>query len=164
MTTTFNWTNTGNANWGQANGWNAGVANGATSNATINVGNVFVGNSNANIGNLNVDGGNLFVNNNGQSLTITLYDGERIAGVPGSAQFQIIKKFSQLTVPVQLPALDVAADLEGAPTRELIGAAALDRQAQLQWRIALPIMCGILSSFAVALDSARPDEHAYQRD
>ena len=40
----------------------------------------------------------------GQSLTITLYDGERYEGVPGSAQFRIIKKFSQLTIPVRAAA------------------------------------------------------------
>src|SRR5271170_2031752 len=68
---TFNWTNTGSANWGQANGWNTGtVANGAANNAFINVGNVFVENTNANIGNLNVNGGNLFVDNAGQNLTV----------------------------------------------------------------------------------------------
>ncbi|HTB66435.1 MAG TPA: LPS export ABC transporter permease LptF [Steroidobacteraceae bacterium] len=93
----------------------------------------------------------------GQTLTIILYDGERFEGLPGSAQFRIIKKFSQLTIPVQLPRMrDAAADLDAAPTRDLIGAAALDRQAQLQWRIALPVMCLVLAVLAVPISRLPP--------
>jgi lipopolysaccharide export system permease protein len=97
------------------------------------------------------------VSPDGQHLTITLYDGERYEGVPGSAQFRIIRKFTELTMPVQLPPLrDVAADLDAAPTRDLIGAAALDSQAQLQWRIALPIMCLVLAVLAVPISQLKP--------
>ena len=97
------------------------------------------------------------VSADGQNLTITLFDGERVEGVPGSAQYRIIRKFAQLTIPVQLPPLrDAAADLDAAPTRELIGAAALDSQAQLQWRIALPVMCLVLAVLAVPLSHLRP--------
>jgi lipopolysaccharide export system permease protein len=93
----------------------------------------------------------------GHSLTITLFDGERFEGVPGSAQFRIIRKFAELTIPVQLPALhDVVADLDAAPTRELLGATAPDRQAQLQWRIALPVMCLVLAVLAVPISHLRP--------
>jgi lipopolysaccharide export system permease protein len=93
----------------------------------------------------------------GQSLTIVLYDGERFEGVPGSAQYRIIKKFSQLSIPVQLPRMrDSVADLDAVPTRELIGAAALDRQAQLQWRIALPVMCLVLAVLAVPISRLPP--------
>jgi lipopolysaccharide export system permease protein len=93
----------------------------------------------------------------GRSLTIVLYDGERYEGVPGSAQFRIIKSFSQLTVPVQLPRMrDPAADLDAVPTRALIGAAALDRQAQLQWRVALPVMCLVLAVLAVPISKLPP--------
>ena len=97
------------------------------------------------------------VSADGQNLTITLYDGERLEGVPGSAQYRIIKNFAELTIPVQLPPLrDVATDLDAAPTRELIGAAALDRRAQLQWRIALPVMCLVLAVLAVPISHLRP--------
>jgi lipopolysaccharide export system permease protein len=93
----------------------------------------------------------------GQSLTISLFDGERFEGVPGSAQFRIIKKFTELTIPVQLPRIrDTAADLDAAPTGELIGSAALDRQAQLQWRIALPVMCLVLAVLAVPVSRLPP--------
>ncbi len=93
----------------------------------------------------------------GQSLTITLYDGERLEGVPGSAQFRIITKLTEFTIPVQTPPLrDGPGDLDAAPTRELLGATALDRQAQLQWRIALPIMCLVLAVLAVPISRLRP--------
>ena len=92
----------------------------------------------------------------GKSLTITLYDGERIEGVPGSTQYRMMK-FSEHTIPVQMPPLrDVAADLDAAPTRELIGATALDRRAQLQWRLALPVMCLVLAVLAVPISRLRP--------
>jgi lipopolysaccharide export system permease protein len=93
----------------------------------------------------------------GESLIIVLYDGERYEGVPGSAQYRIIKKFKELTIPVQLPRLrDSVADLDAVPTRELIGASALDRQAQLQWRIALPVMCLVLAVLAVPISRLPP--------
>jgi lipopolysaccharide export system permease protein len=92
----------------------------------------------------------------GQSLTISLYDGERIEGVPGSPQFRIMK-FAEHTIPIQMPPLrDGPSDLDAAPTRELIGATALDRRAQLQWRIALPIMCLVLAVLAVPISRLRP--------
>jgi lipopolysaccharide export system permease protein len=97
------------------------------------------------------------VSQDNQNLTITLFDGEQYEGVPGSAQFRIIKSFAALTIPVQLPPLhDVVADLDAAPTRDLIGATALDREAQLQWRIALPVMCLVLAVLAVPLSYLRP--------
>ena len=93
----------------------------------------------------------------GQSLTITLFDGERLEGVPGSPQYRIITKFTELTIPVQMPAPRAGpGDLDAAPTRELIGATALDRRAQLQWRIALPIMCLVLAVLAVPISHLRP--------
>ncbi len=97
------------------------------------------------------------VSEDGQTLTITLYDGEQLEGVPGSAQYRIIKHFADLTIPVQMPPLhDVIADLDAAPTRDLIGASALDRRAQLQWRLALPVMCLVLAVLAVPISHLRP--------
>lgn len=92
----------------------------------------------------------------GRSLTITLYDGERLEGVPGSTQYRIMK-FAEHTIPVQMPPLrDVTADLDATPTAELIGATELDRRAQLQWRLALPVMCLVLAVMAVPLSRLRP--------
>jgi lipopolysaccharide export system permease protein len=96
------------------------------------------------------------VSADGQNLTITLYDGERLEGVPGGAQYRIMK-FAEHTIPVQLPALrDAVADLDALPTRALVGATALDRRAQLQWRLALPVMCLVLAALAVPVSRLRP--------
>ena len=96
------------------------------------------------------------VSADGQNLTITLYDGERIEGVPGSVQYRIMR-FAEHTIPVQLPPLrDAVADLDAAPTHALLGAVALDRRAQLQWRLALPIMCLVLAVLAVPISRLRP--------
>ena len=40
----------------------------------------------------------------GMTHTITLYDGERFEGVPGSAKFRIVR-FGEHTIPVQVPPL-----------------------------------------------------------
>jgi len=48
----------------------------------------------------------------GMTHTITLYDGERLKGVPGNLQWQI-ERFGEHTVPVQVPALaDVVKNLD----------------------------------------------------
>ncbi|HEY1900049.1 MAG TPA: LPS export ABC transporter permease LptF [Steroidobacteraceae bacterium] len=96
------------------------------------------------------------VASDGQSLTITLYDGESFEGVPGSPQYRIMR-FTEDMIPVQLPPLsDLVSDLDAAPTRELIGATTLDRRAQLQWRLALPVMCLVLAVLAVPLSRLPP--------
>jgi len=98
-----------------------------------------------------------------QSLTITLYDGERMEGVPGSAQFRIMR-FAVHTIPVQMPKLDDGlGDLDAAPTRELWGATGRDRQAQLQWRLALPVMGLVLTVLAVPLSRLRPRQGRLSR-
>ena len=97
------------------------------------------------------------VSPDGQDLTITLYDGERYEGVPGSAQYRIIRRFSQLVIPVRVPPLhDAVADLDAVPTSELIGASAPERQAQLQWRLAWPVMCLVLAVLAVPISHLPP--------
>ena len=48
--------------------------------------------------------------------TITLYDGERFEGVPGSPEFRIVR-FAEHTIPVQVPALPTMSckNLEAQP-------------------------------------------------
>ncbi len=99
----------------------------------------------------------------GQSITITLFDGERMEGVPGSRQFRIMR-FSEHTIPVAMPKInDDIADLDAAPTRELWGVKARDRQAQLQWRLALPVMGMVLTVLAVPLSRLRPRQGRLSR-
>ncbi len=99
----------------------------------------------------------------GRSLTITLYDGERIEGVPGSAQFRIMR-FAEHVLPVQMPPPVIAvSDLDATPTRELVGSPDRARQAELQWRLALPVMGVVLTLIAVPLSRLNPRQGRYAR-
>jgi len=99
----------------------------------------------------------------GMTHTITLYDGERYEGVPGSPRFRIVK-FGEHTVPVQVPEMGVATtSLDGMPTRELLGSTDLAKRAELHWRVALPIMCIVLTLLALPLSRLRPRQGRYSR-
>jgi lipopolysaccharide export system permease protein len=99
----------------------------------------------------------------GRSLTITLYDGERFEGRPGSAHFRIMR-FAEHTVPVQMPPPVIAvSDLDATPTRELVGSRDPAREAELQWRLALPVMGVVLTLIAVPLSRLSPRQGRYAR-
>ncbi|HZO21447.1 MAG TPA: LPS export ABC transporter permease LptF [Steroidobacteraceae bacterium] len=99
----------------------------------------------------------------GMTHTITLYDGERFEGVPGSPQFRIVR-FGEHVVPVQVPALsDVVKNIEAQPTSTLLGSRDPDRRAELHWRIALPSMCFVLTLLAIPLARLRPRQGRYSR-
>ncbi len=98
-----------------------------------------------------------------QSLTITLYDGERFTGDPGGAQFRIMH-FGEHTIPVQLPPPAVpVTDVDAAPTRALLHSSDREQQAELQWRIALPVMAVVLTLLAVPLSRLNPRQGRYAR-
>ena len=99
----------------------------------------------------------------GMTHTITLYNGERFEGVPGSAEFRIVR-FAEHVVPVQVPVLaDVVKNLEGQPTFALLDSSDPERRAELHWRIALPTMCIVLALLAVPLARLRPRQGRYAR-
>ena len=99
----------------------------------------------------------------GRSLTITLYDGERFEGEPGSAQFRIMR-FAQHTIPVEMPPpVESVTDLDAAPTRSLLNSPERSKQAELDWRIALPVMCVVLVLVAIPLSRLRPRQGRYAR-
>jgi lipopolysaccharide export system permease protein len=99
----------------------------------------------------------------GMTHTITLYDGERFEGVPGSAQFRIVR-FAEHVVPVQVPALtDVIRNLEVQPTSALLGSSDPEKRAELHWRMAMPSMCLVLTVLAVPLARLRPRQGRYAR-
>lgn len=103
------------------------------------------------------------VANDGLTHTITLYDAERFEGVPGSAKFRIMR-FPEGTIPVQVPRLrDTIVTPEALPTRELVGSTDLEKVAELQWRIAMPVMAIVLTLIAVPLSRLRPREGRYGR-
>ncbi len=103
------------------------------------------------------------VSSDGNSLTITLYDGERYEGEPGGAQFRIMR-FAEHTIPVQMPPPVISvSDLDAAPTAKLVAAGDRSSEAELQWRFALPVMCIVLAIVAVPLSRLKPRQGRYAR-
>jgi lipopolysaccharide export system permease protein len=99
----------------------------------------------------------------GMTHTITLYDGERFEGVPGSPQFRIVR-FAEHVVPIQVPtSSDVIRNIEAQPTDALLSSTDPDKRAELHWRIALPAMCLVLTVLAVPLSRLRPRQGRYAR-
>jgi lipopolysaccharide export system permease protein len=103
------------------------------------------------------------VSPNGMTHTITLFDGERFEGMPGSPEFRIVR-FAEHTVPVQVPELaDAVTKVEGESTRELLQSNDLEQRAELHWRIALPVQALVLTLLAVPLSKLRPRQGRFAR-
>ena len=99
----------------------------------------------------------------GMTHTITLYDGERFEGVPGSPEWRIVR-FAEHIVPVQVPALsDVVKNLDAQPSATLYNSSDLVKRAELHWRVALPMMCLVLTLLAVPLSRLNPRQGRYAR-
>jgi lipopolysaccharide export system permease protein len=99
----------------------------------------------------------------GLTHIITLYDGERFEGVPGSAAFRIMY-FGEHVVPLQVPPLpDIVPNLDALTTRELLRAHDPMMRSELQWRIALPVMCLVLALLAIPLSRLKPRQGRYDR-
>lgn len=99
----------------------------------------------------------------GSLHTMTLYDGERYEGVPGSAQFRIVR-FAENVIPVRVPgAAAGSASLDSVPTAQLLRSAVPKERAELHWRVALPVMAVALTLLAVPLSRLRPRQGRYAR-
>ena len=99
----------------------------------------------------------------GLTHILTLYDGERFEGVPGSTEFRIVH-FAQHVVPVRVPSVrDVVPDLEASPTARLWASPGKAQRAELDWRIGLPIMSLVLALIAVPLARLKPRQGRYAR-
>lgn len=99
----------------------------------------------------------------GSTHTLTLYNGERFEGVPGSAEFRIVR-FAQHVIPVRVPELtDAVTALEARPTRALLQSSDPGERAELHWRVALPFMCVVLTLLAMPLAHLRPRQGRFAR-
>jgi lipopolysaccharide export system permease protein len=99
----------------------------------------------------------------GMTHTITLYDGERFEGVPGTARFRIVR-FAEHTIPVQVPPLaGEATRLETVPTVELLRSSDREKRAELHWRVGLPVMCLVLTLLAIPISRLKPRQGRYSR-
>ena len=99
----------------------------------------------------------------GATQAITLLNGERLQGVPGSPEFRTMH-FGQYFIPVRVPPVNaVITDLDAQPTAALLASADPKLQAQLQWRISMPLMCIVLTILAVPLARLKPRQGRYAR-
>jgi lipopolysaccharide export system permease protein len=103
------------------------------------------------------------VSPDGTTHTITLYDGERYEGQPGSPEFRIVH-FAEHTIPVQVPVVsDVVKNLEAQPSLSLLRSQDTNKRAELHWRVAMPVSCIVLTLLAVPLSRLRPRQGRYSR-
>ncbi|MGD9842878.1 MAG: LPS export ABC transporter permease LptF [Steroidobacteraceae bacterium] len=98
-----------------------------------------------------------------QQQTFVLYEGQRYEGTPGSSEFRIID-FVEGAIPVSLP--EVAAtgtQLDMRDTVSLLGSDDLQVKAELQRRLAGPLMVLVLAMLAVPLAHLRPRQGRYAK-
>jgi lipopolysaccharide export system permease protein len=99
----------------------------------------------------------------GLTHSITLYDGERFEGVPGSPRF-VRMRFEESFIPMEVPKLsDAVTALEAESTETLLQSSDREKRAELHWRLAVPVMCVVLTFIAVPLSKLRPREGRYAR-
>jgi len=99
----------------------------------------------------------------GMLHTLTLYRGARYEGIPGKAQYRIVR-FAEQVIPVQVPELaDAPRRVETLPTRQLLASTDLKQRAELHWRLSLPIMALTLTLLGVPLSRLRPRQGRYAR-
>ncbi len=111
--------------------------------------------ANAGVSVLVADTGRQQVNADG-SRYLVLQDGYRYDGRPGAADFRTIEYD---TYGVLLPKPEVVTevtDREAMPTVQLLGSTDLKIRAELQWRLAIPLLVPIVAFFAVPLARVNP--------
>lgn len=95
--------------------------------------------------------------------TLTLFDGERYEGKPGSAEFRRVR-FAENVIPVRVPQqVQGRSDIESLSTAALFARDDREAQAELAWRIALPVMVFVLALLAVPMARLRPRQGRYAR-
>jgi lipopolysaccharide export system permease protein len=93
--------------------------------------------------------------------TFVLYDGERYEGVPGNAQFRMLK-FAEHGIPIRMGEVARKAPKhEMKSTSALWGSSEPEDLAELQWRFSTPIMAVMLMLIAVPLAKLRPRQSRY---
>jgi lipopolysaccharide export system permease protein len=103
------------------------------------------------------------VSPDGTTQAIQLLNGESLEGVPGSSQFRIMH-FTENFIPFRVPpAQSVLTDLDAKPTAALLASSDPKLQAELQWRLSMPLMCIVLTVLAVPLARLRPRQGRYAR-
>ena len=114
----------------------------------------------ARIGVLVAESGRQQMNPDG-SRYLVLFDGFRYDGRPGAADFRTIGYESYAVLLPRPEVVTEVTDREAMPTRSLLGSDDLRLQAELQWRIAIPLLVPIVAFFAVPLARVNPRQGRY---
>jgi lipopolysaccharide export system permease protein len=94
---------------------------------------------------------------------LRLRDGFRVEGTPQSMDFRLMRfEENELRVPDREPAAS-ADDLEARPTRTLLAQTDAQARAELNWRIATPLMALVLGFLALPLGRGEPRQARYGR-
>jgi lipopolysaccharide export system permease protein len=97
----------------------------------------------------------------GQSETITLYDGQRLEGVPGGTHYRIMR-FDEQLIPIRSPeGARRAQRVDELSTAQLLESSDPKLRAEFQWRLGLPVMTLVLTAMAVPLGRLRPRQGRY---
>jgi lipopolysaccharide export system permease protein len=101
------------------------------------------------------------LSSDGQSETITLYDGQRLEGIPGSTRYRIMR-FDEQLIPIRTPdSTRRVQRVDEMSTAQLLDSGNPKLRAELQWRLGLPIMTLVLTALAVPLGRLRPRQGRY---
>ena len=96
------------------------------------------------------------VSSDGESESITLYDGERVEGTPGNNRYRVMR-FKQQLIPLRSPESTARTQrLDEMGTLALLRSHDPKLVAELQWRLGLPVMTLVLTILAVPLGRLRP--------
>lgn len=101
------------------------------------------------------------LSSDGQSETITLYDGQRLEGIPGGTRYRIMR-FDEQLIPIRTPeSAQRSQRLDEMSTAQLLESSDPKLRAEFQWRLGLPIMTLVLTAMAVPLGRLRPRQGRY---
>ncbi|MGI9262183.1 MAG: LPS export ABC transporter permease LptF, partial [Woeseiaceae bacterium] len=92
-----------------------------------------------------------------------LHEGRRYEGMPGTSQFRVME-FAEHGIPYQLPNIEEP-ELEprAMRTADLLSSNAAETQAELHWRIGIPLSTLVLAVLAVPLSRSQPRQGRYGR-
>jgi lipopolysaccharide export system permease protein len=92
-----------------------------------------------------------------------LHNGRRYEGIPGTANFRVME-FAEHGIPYRLPEIEEP-DLEprAMRTADLLTSTGSAEQAELHWRIGIPLATLILAVLAVPLSRSQPRQGRYGR-
>ena len=97
------------------------------------------------------------------SPAFLLYDGRRVEGEPGEAEF-LVAEFGEHGSPIRIDAAEESVQsVASRPTRALLASSAAADRAELQWRLSTPLSLIVLALLAVPLSRASPREGRYAR-